>query len=199
MAHAPWDPRGAATAVVYMGKIWVMGGLDTEDFVHHSDVWCSEDGIDWQLVADEAPWGQRGMHGSVIFDGSMWVMGGGVYNDAYPNNTVVDYNDVWRSEDGRNWEQVTASAGWGPRRFHSVLVHDHQIWVIAGYARGNLNEVWSSRDGKTWTEVRSDMIWSIRHEPACLSYKGAIWLMGGYGAELYNDIWVLASDQSPVL
>jgi hypothetical protein len=138
------------------------------------------------------------MHGSAVFDGKMWVMGGGVYNEAYPNNTVVDYNDVWCSDDGRTWEQVRSSAEWGPRRFHCVFAHDEKIWVVAGATRSSVgeNDVWFSTDRENWIEAEAETIWSIRHEPACLSFKGSIWLMGGLGAELYNDVWVATMGQT---
>ena len=44
---APWGRRFGQGAVVFDGKMWVMGG--TRDFNHNvlfNDVWCSSDGVD---------------------------------------------------------------------------------------------------------------------------------------------------------
>ena len=54
---------------VFQGKLWVLGGL--EDYYFGSsanlknDVWCSEDGITWRCVTEDAPWAPRGYHRAV--------------------------------------------------------------------------------------------------------------------------------------
>lgn len=129
------------------------------------------------------------MHSTVVFDDKLWVMGGGIYHTAHPFNTVRDYSDVWRSEDGVHWTQATDAAGWTARRFHSSVVYQNRMWVIAGYHRGNRNDVWCSHDGVHWREVTSDSLWPIRHEPSCLVFQDRLWLLGGYGDQLYDDVW----------
>ena len=193
--HAPWTGRSAAPVVVFHDRMWILGGM-TADFVHFNDVWCSEDGMRWEEVASGAPWRRRAMHTSVVFDGKLWVMGGGIYDDAYPLNTVEDYNDVWCSDDGEHWEQVTAAAPWCARRFHRSVVFRGKIWLLAGFARRNLNDVWYSSDGRAWHPAAEHAEWSIRHEPACLVLADRIWLLGGYerGDALYNDVWWTAGD-----
>ena len=37
--------------------------------------------------------------------------------------TMEDYNDVWSSTDGVNWELATDDAAWSPRRIVGVLSH----------------------------------------------------------------------------
>jgi len=187
--EAPWSPRGAATALVYEDRIWLMGGFDAANYLHNNEVWTSRDGREWELVTDEADWGSRAMHTSVVFDDKIWVIGGGVYNEAYPNNTVVDYNDVWCSSDGVEWHRVVETAKWMARRFHCSVVYDDKIWVVAGYHHGNRNDVWYSVDGRIWHEIEGTP-WPVRHAPACLVYRGGIWLLGGFGEVLYNDVWV---------
>lgn len=184
----PWGPRGAATALVYEGRIWMMGGFNAADYTHNCEVWTSRDGRSWELVTDKAEWGARAMHTSVVFDDKMWVIGGGVYNEAYPSNTVIDYNDVWCSSDGVEWCRVTESADWTARRFHCSVVYRDKIWVIAGYHYGNRNDVWCSSDGRIWHEVEGTR-WPRRHAPVCLVYKDKLWLLGGFGDILYNDVW----------
>lgn len=189
LEHAPWQPRIAATALAFQNKIWIMGGFDFDTFVHYNDVWYSSDGHHWELATEHAPWSVRGMHGSVVFNDKIWIIGGGIYNTAYPNNTVADYGDVWNSSDGEKWELAVSTAEWITRRFHSSVVYDGKIWIIAGYHYGNRNDVWSSSDGKCWQEVQIDPKWAIRHEPMCLVFDDRLWMMGGCGDRLYNDIW----------
>ncbi|MBM3280330.1 MAG: galactose oxidase [Candidatus Handelsmanbacteria bacterium] len=190
VAQAPWSARGAAGAVVFDNKMWVLGGFDGTDFSHSDEVWSSADGVAWKLE-DHAPWGPRAMMACLVFGKWMWVLGGGIYDDRHPLNTVADYSDVWRSEDGASWEQVTADAGWAPRRFHCGVVYAgggyHRMWILGGYHQGNRNDVWSSRDGRHWTEEQTP--WPIRHEPGCLEFKEQLWLLGGFGDTLYNDVW----------
>ncbi|MGQ9730472.1 MAG: hypothetical protein ACUVX8_04290 [Candidatus Zipacnadales bacterium] len=189
-ANAPWGPRAAAACSVHDGRMWLMGGMHLPDFAHYHDVWCSTDGTRWDCVIETAPWAERAMHASVAYKGRIWVLGGGVYNTNYAHNTVVDYNDVWSSVDGRNWRQVTPSAAWPARRFHSSAIYNGKMWVIAGYARGNLNDMWFSTDGVAWQQAQTRSIWPIRHEPSCLVFDNRLWIIGGYGDRLYNDVWM---------
>src|SRR5438093_147353 len=76
-----------------------------------------------------------------------------------------------------------------PRRFHSSVVYDDKLWVIAGYHHGNRNDVWHSSDGSIWHDAHSEAHWAVRHAPACLTFDGRLWLMGGYGDTLYHDVW----------
>ena len=48
------------------------GGIETGGAadIYHADVWRSEDGASWTLVADRCPWGPRGMiSGSAVLTG----------------------------------------------------------------------------------------------------------------------------------
>ncbi len=187
--NAPWSRRGAASSVVFKGKMWVIGGFEDGTFTHNSDVWSSHDGRTWEQVTAKAPWSPRAMHTSVVFKGKMWVIGGGVYNTAYPHNIAGNYNDVWYSSDGEEWVEVTAAAEWAPRRFHCSEVYNGKIWVLSGYHYGNRNDVWYSSDGKNWREAKPGAPWTIRHAPVCLVFKDRLWVIGGYGQTLYNDVW----------
>lgn len=189
-ANAAWSARSAASAVVFDGKMWVLGGMDAPyGRAHNHDVWFSTDGKNWEQATDYAPWSPRAMHSSVVFDGRMWVIGGGVYDESYYKNTAVDHDDVWYSTDGKNWTEATGRAGWPARRFHRSVVYDGKMWVIGGHHRGNRNDVWSSSDGENWSKMTSGAAWSVRHEPACLVFRDKLWLLGGFGQVLYNDIW----------
>jgi len=187
---APWNPRTAFTLLVFKRRLWILGGFDASNFKHKNDVWVTCNGKDWELVTSCAEWPPRGMHTSVVFDDAMWVFGGGVYDPSYPKNTVIDYSDVWRSEDGVEWRRLTEDAGWLPRRFHCSIVYEDKIWLLAGYHYGNLNDVWCSDNGEDWIKVYEGAPWARRHAPACIVFNDLMWLMGGFGDVLFNDIWV---------
>jgi len=119
--HAAWSPRISAGLVEFQGKMWILGGTENYYVGDRSslknDVWCSADGREWTLVTEHAPWSPRAYHAAMALDGKLWVYGGGNY---VPEYQAV--NDVWCSEDGANWTQVTASAPWPPRIWFSGVV-----------------------------------------------------------------------------
>ena len=98
-ATVPWPERGNQLVTVFDGSIWVMGGqvgaADQTSFVANlkagkpfppappplSDGWRTTDGLNWEVVADNAPWAPRGMitgaNGGVpVLHGQMWIIGG---------------------------------------------------------------------------------------------------------------------------
>jgi len=87
-SRAPFAPRDGAGAVVYDGKMWLLGGWSRQDKVHfplicNNEVWNSVDGADWTLVKPNtfAPqgydpqrdWSGRHCSGYVIHHGELGV------------------------------------------------------------------------------------------------------------------------------
>jgi hypothetical protein len=76
-ASAGWCPRIAAGAVVFQGRMWILGG--TEDYYFgdetslKNDVWSSADGKNWTQETPSAPWSPRAYHAAVVHDGKLWV------------------------------------------------------------------------------------------------------------------------------
>ena len=187
-----WCPRVSPSFVVFRDRMWILGG--TENFYDHSDamvkndVWSSADGKEWKLVTASAGWSKRAHAQAVVFDDRIWVTGGGLW---HPQHVAV--NDVWCSEDGVNWTQVTEAAPWGPRLWFSLVVYRDRMWVIGGWSKehGNFGDVWYSRDGKSWTELKSDVIWKSRHEHSAYVFKDKIWIAGGHADPLNSEVWSL--------
>lgn len=194
---APWPSRIGHTSVVFDGKIWIIGGEDSEPS-SYNDVWYSEDGVSWTAATLSAPWSARSNHTSVVHNGKIWVIGGRI-------------NDVWYSEDGVTWTAATLSAPWDDqftsessehrRAKHSSVVFDGKIWLIAGetgkeYVDGDFrtNDVWYSEDGTTWTPTILAAPWSIRCDHTLAVYDNKIWVIGGWNptwtsGEEKNDVW----------
>lgn len=191
--QAGWSPRLAAGAVVFKGKMWILGGIENyffgDDSHLKSDVWCSADGRTWELVTERAPWSPRAYHQAVVFADKIWVLGGGNY---VPNHQAK--NDVWVSEDGVEWTLVTAAAPWAPRLWFSAVVYRERLWVLGGWsqAQDNFGDVWCSADGENWVEVRSPRIWSPRHEHSAFVFQDKLWVAGGHARPLSSEVWSLA-------
>ena len=192
--NAGWSPRLAPGFLVFKDRMWILGG--TSDFYQNNDttmfndVWSSADGKSWKLEQANAPWSKRAHGRAFVFDGKMWIIGGGNRN---PEPKAM--NDVWSSEDGINWTQVTDSVPWKPRLWFSTVVYRDRMWVLGGWEdAGNLGDVWYSKDGKNWTEFKSDIIWSKRHELSAFVFKDRIWVAGGAAEPNYlldSEVWSL--------
>ena len=143
------------------------------------------DGNDWTQVdtsGNTAMWTGRSNAGIVVFDGKLWIIGG--YN----------CTDVWSSEDGKNWTEVSSDAGWSKRLNFGTLVYNNKLWVMGGLdtSYNALNDVWSSENGKDWIDETSAANWPVRQNPACAVYDGKMWILGGYNrpnSRRLNDVW----------
>jgi len=191
--RAGWCPRVSPAFAVFKGRMWVLGG--TESFYDHSDamvkndVWSSADGKEWRLETPNAGWSKRAHAQALVFDNKLWILGGGLWDPQH-----VALNDVWCSEDGVYWTQVTEAAPWKPRLWFSAVVYRGRMWVLGGWSKenGNFAEVWHSKDGKNWTELKSDVIWKGRHEHSAFVFQDKIWVAGGHADPVNSEVWSLS-------
>jgi len=72
---APWARRAGHTAVVYGGKMWIIGGGGAGSGY---DVWYSTNGTNWTRTISWRRPADREFHTSVVFGGKMWIVGGAV-------------------------------------------------------------------------------------------------------------------------
>ncbi|MAE61751.1 MAG: galactose oxidase [Planctomycetaceae bacterium] len=189
---ADWCPRVSPSCAVFKDRMWILGG--TENFYEDNeqtlknDVWSSADGRDWRLEVRHASWPKRTHAQAVVFDNKLWMMGGGAWKPR-----MIPRNDVWCSEDGVKWTQMTDAAPWRPRIWFSLVVYRDRMWVLGGWseADGNFGDVWHSKDGANWTELRSEVVWTKRHAPSANVFKDKIWLAGGHAEPLSGEVWSL--------
>jgi hypothetical protein len=197
--QAPWEGRHTAGYAAHAGKMWVVGG-DCNQGHYQPDVWSSPDGARWMLVNGNAPWGNRALHHTVVHDGKIWVMGGQTMPQFVPSGPEeAFYNDVWSTEDGVNWTQVTAHAGWSPRgMIGGGAVFNGRMWILGGGTydtpstptREFHNDVWSSADGVSWTRHVASAPWAPRQYHEVAVFDGKMWVMEGYdGRGNRNDVW----------
>ncbi len=111
--NTAWSPRFLGNHVpVIDGKLWVIGGnSSTDKLVALNDVWVSVDGLDWELVTEDAEFPARS--GAFVFPlrcrGQNWIGLYGGLNDFHEEGQPdrIFYKDLWISKNqGRTWEQI---------------------------------------------------------------------------------------------
>ncbi len=202
-----WPGRAYFQAVTLNGSIYVLGGQDfaLPSSTFYNDVWRSDDGVTWEEVTPAAPWvGRAGLMAAVL-DGQIYVFGGSRNDDSAvvgPAGPKREYfNDVWRSDDGATWEEVTDAAPWSPRAGGAVAVKDGELLLLGGEAGfvcsplpdcepPYFNDVWSTTDGATWEEVTAAADWSSRPGHQCEVLGDEIICFGGFGQPTNPvDMW----------
>jgi hypothetical protein len=170
-----------------------------------NDVWASTDGVTWEQRTAAAPWDGRAGLSAAALDGALYVFGGSQNDDSSiigaNGPERIYYNDVWRSADGVDWEELTAAAPWEPRAGASTLVRDGEIWLFGGedgFTCSPLpdcdapyfNDVWKTADGIEWTLVTASAAWSPRPGHQCELLGEDFVCFGGFGLlENPDDVW----------
>ena len=184
--------------------------LPTSNFFN--DVWASTDGISWTQQTAAAPWeGRAGLH-AVALDGYLYVFGGSTNDDSSiigaGGPQRLYFNDVWRSADGADWEQLTEAAPWEPRAGASVVAHDGAIWLFGGEVGFTcepvdsceppyFNDVWRSTDGVDWEHVTDEAGWSPRPGHQCELLADDFVCFGGFGLRGNpTDVWASSDGKS---
>ena len=195
-----FSARSDHQVVVFKDRMWVIGGSDKNG--RKNDVWSSGDGVIWSPATTNAKFSARDRHQAVVFKNKMWVIGGLGVDDS---NNVDRLNDVWSSDDGFTWNQVTSSATFSARDSHQVVAFDSEMWVIGGSDKnGRKNDVWSSTNGITWTatattsttstSIISTASFSARSDHQSVVFDNKVWVIGGndkqeFGSKPKNDVW----------
>lgn len=162
----------------------------------------------WTRVTEGAAFPARDGAGALVYRGAMWLIGGWSKRDpAYYPRTCS--NDVWRSQDGANWECVKPNtfrdasfdpaADWEGRHTAGYAVFGDKMWIIGGDAnqRHYQDDVWCSADGIAWERVLDRAPWAPRVLHYTVAFNGRLWVMGGQtmpgfaGGEeaFYRDVW----------
>ena len=202
--NANFAPRDGAGALVFNGRMYLLGGWNPRDKINfpkicNSEVWSSKDGKEWILVNKNAPWEGRHTAGYAVFNGFMWIIGGDANQHHYQN-------DVWKSSDGKNWECVCDNVPFGPRVLHYTVVFRDKIYVMGGQTLPQFapapeifySDVWGSKDGEKWEKIADNLPWAPRGMiGGSAVFKNKIWIMGGGTYDtpekperiFYNDVW----------
>jgi hypothetical protein len=177
---APWEGRHTSGWLVHGERLWVIGG-DRNRGHYQNDVWSTPDGKTWERVDDAPPWADRALFMTASFRGRIWVFGGAqIFEDPASSRA---FNDVYSSEDGRQWRLETSSAPWPARGIIlGATVFDDKLWVIGGGSydvRTYRNDVWCSSDGRNWEQVLEAAPWAPRQYHNVVVHRGLLWVVGG--------------------
>ena len=227
---ASWSPRAGHQVLNLNGTFFLIAGRTPLDLpipgasLIWGDVWRSDDlGRNWTLILPDAEqaglWKNRAYFQAVEKTGYMYIIGGQNFiledNECPPFPTdppcpdVVAnsdfFNDVWRSNDGVNWESMTLDAPWEGRAGLSAVALGDDLYVMAGSQNDDdavvegpapriyFNDVWkSSDDGVTWTQLTAAAPWSERAGGVAIVKDGAIFMIGGeagFVGPYFNDVW----------
>lgn len=228
-----WEPRAGLQAVELHNRLFVIAGRSPKntniprDSLIHGDVWASDDlGVNWVELLEDAEsaglWRNRAYFEAVTQGSHMYILGGQNFIaiptppfvcTAWPPQqgpcpefiTASDFfNDVWRSPDGVNWEEMTSEAPWEARAGLSAASFKGKLWVLAGSQNDDtsiggldrifFNDVWYSNDGSEWHAATLDAPWEARAGGVALVKGGWLYLLGGEKgfidpADYFNDVW----------
>jgi N-acetylneuraminic acid mutarotase len=123
----------------------------------------------------------------LVYHDRLWLFGGAI-RVAQDRSTDQFLNDVWVSDDGLTWTQVTGAAAWPPRDYPGVIVFDDQLYVVGGQGH---TDVWRTADGKDWTPLVAQAPWGPRHGAAQVVFDGKLWVFGGFigtSTNALNDV-----------
>jgi hypothetical protein len=124
LTGAQWSPRIVGAAVVFKNRIWIIGGglVDGEptDGRAGTEVWSSEDGINWRLATDKMArlWGAS----PVVYDGKLWLVGA--------NRDGSFSRAVMVTDDGVRWKEEPAL--WSPRGGAATWVFKDKLYLTGG-------------------------------------------------------------------
>ncbi len=182
--HTEEDQMGdfAENAMVeFMGKVWSVGGYNVYNGTDRSsDVWNSDNGINWRSVTSNQFDGRVG-HTLTVFDNKIWLIGG-------VNNSGTFLSDIWSSTDGENWTLVTDTPEYLDAAYHEMVVFNNRLYLIEDGADGNV-VVWSSSDGSSWVEETNNAF-SSREKFEAVVFNNELYVLGGKNiGNIYNEIW----------
>ncbi len=123
-------------------------------------------GRTWEVLAEESNLPKRVFYGATVFKGKIWIFGG-----TYES---TDFDDVWSSSDGVNWQQAAEKMPWGKRSGLHAVVLNGRIFLIGE------SDVWSSDNGVDWRietrRMAEQRVFVGAYSVAV--FDGKIWLVG---------------------
>jgi len=182
-----WGERINEAYAFFRSRLWMFGGLRYHDRDPLNDIWTSSDGKTWTNLGNAA-WSPRKGHTIVVFRNQLWLLAGA--DKVQPDfSTVHALDDVWRSDDGLHWTQVTAAAAWSPREGAKLVTLKDALYLLGGQGQA---DVWRSDDGINWTQQSAQADWKPRFGYGAAGFGDWLWVYAGWKGKptnALNDIW----------
>lgn len=145
-------PRCVFNSYLYVGT------RTPDDKTGGCEVWRTSDGLVWEQVVGGKATASSGFgNPNNIGAVSITVFGNNVY---VGTRNLVDGSELWRSSDGKNWQQLVGGNVGGGNGFGNGHNQDlYSVVAFAGYLYIGTNnptegcEVWRSSDGVLWEQV----------------------------------------------
>lgn len=188
------NDRIYSQAEVLNNKIYVLGGNYMYDkgglFKPVNDVISSINGIDWNIVTNNAKFMPRYGHSLSIFNNVLYLFGGYVLDNGFKRFE----QDIWYNPDGRgdSWYNPTTYPMIGKRAFQSMVTFNNKLWIMGGISNtGAYADIWNSADGIHWNKILSNAPWGGRYQMSALVYNGQMYIIGGksWYENILNDVW----------
>ncbi len=169
--------------------MWVIGGDPQSGWL--SDVWRTDDGINWIQLLDTIPdfEPKRTMHNVAALNDNIYNFGG--QQIEYVGGSL---NQVWKSPDGINWEQLPDAPWLGRGAMLGSCVDDEgNMWLLGGgrlWDRRCYNDVWKTSDGVNWNLVTASAPWAPRYWHNVAWYDNNMWVINGVAYQTDNaETW----------
>ena len=193
---AAWTPRHRHSSVVFDGKIWVLGGLDSDT---NNNVWYSSNGADWSELPAESSWAARRSHSSVVFGNKIWVLGG--YQDVRSADDIL-FNDVYFADATGDYFSASGSSSIpGGERSTTIditlldddileladetfdIIISNPVNATINTAAGDNQATGTIADIAIWTRATNTASWNYRseHTSVVTMFEGEnlMWVIGG--------------------
>jgi len=136
---------------------------EDDDGTQMMAVYRSNDGFNWNLIATDV-FPVRTAAETVVFNNKIYLIGG--------TNDSNFLNDIWTSEDGITWTEVTPTGAFvDPIVFHTLNTYDNALWLIG--------DIWYSQDGISWVNYDGDIPFDGLYAHETLFYEDELWIFGG--------------------
>ena len=195
VANAPFGGRAYFELIEFNEQLYLVGGQKGRGTggaaVDQSDVWRSDDGVNWTLIQPNPGFYIGKVASAIVFQGKLWL-----YGDAYGSENSTIYS----TEDGFNWTVQNSSAAYKPRRKPTLFVHDDIMWMYGGLVIESnqakaANEIWSSEDGVNWSlrNAAPNIPNEYANTSKVFNFNGKLWMINGQ-AYTANNSAVYSSD-----
>lgn len=198
--NLPFGTRYFPYVTVFQDKIYVIGGKSGiwNQYNVYNDVWSTTDGINWECETQNAQFVARSLiSGAIVMNSEMYIIGGGVVG---PVDRSMEYNDIWKSNNGVCFQLVCKEPPFEPLYWHSIGTYKDKMYVCAGMHRGDkhINELWYSSNGIDWLQQKYNF-WAPRHATSMIEFNNKLYMIGGTidpvsEQDTQNDVWVMESD-----
>lgn len=175
--QAPFPGSELHNFVEFNDKLFLIVGYG---YPSKTEIWSSSNGTSWELITDDLPFSGRLVLQVASHSGKLWIVGG---IETTESTSVEDFtmkNDVWASEDGVVWDQITNDGSFSYSSMQKLISFNSRLWLL-GAPRNDFtrSEIWSSENGAVWEQISNEAPFGPRHHHQLIVYADKLWVVGG--------------------